>query len=140
MEQSLVTLKAEETKLAKYRTKGNTISVIEAVTGLVYKCNPYKEEYNILIGQAINRMFVAHGHGKLVSIDNTELWIDLILETYNYETPETILLFLRKAAKGDFGKFYGEPDIGTLREWFATFLGNEIIPARERHQQKEAIG
>ena len=79
-------------------------------------------------------------HGKSYTQDIVFNFLEAIIETYNYETPETILLFLKKAAAGDFGKFYGEPDIGTIREWFATFLGDEIIPARERHQQKEAIG
>ena len=41
-------------------------------------------------------------------------------------------LFFTRLVKGDFGKFYGDPDIGTIREWFAEYLGNVIVPARER--------
>ena len=71
-------------------------------------------------------------HGKTFTLDQIELFTDSLIETYNYETPETILLFLSKAANGDFGKFFGEPDIGTIREWFADFLQQTIIPERER--------
>lgn len=78
-------------------------------------------------------MFIAHG--KQINPDIIKLWIDLIYETYKYETAETILLFLTKASRGDFGKFYGDPDIGTLREWFADFLQNTIVPERERQRQ-----
>ena len=77
-------------------------------------------------------------HGKPFTQDTIITYLESLIETYNYETPETILLFLKKAANGDFGKFFGEPDIGTLREWFADFLEKEIIPARER--KHDAIG
>jgi len=71
-------------------------------------------------------------HGKQYTPDIITMFLESIIETYDYETPETILLFLHKAAKGDFGKFYGDPDIGTLREWFADFLQLSIVPAREQ--------
>ena len=69
------------------------------------------------------------------------MFLQSITETYNYETPETILLFLQKAGNGDFGKFYGSPDIGTIREWFADFLQLSIVPAREHkaNQNKETF-
>ena len=73
-------------------------------------------------------------HGKEYNIDKITFWLESILETYSYETPETILLFLKKAGNGDFGKFFGEPDIGTVRIWFADYLGNTIVPERERLQ------
>jgi len=71
-------------------------------------------------------------HGKSYTQDMILMFLESLTDTYKYETPETILLFLGKAARGDFGKFYGEPDIGTLREWFADFLQCSIIPERER--------
>lgn len=75
-------------------------------------------------------------HGKPYTQETILMYLESLTQTYKHETPETIILFLRKAAEGDFGKFYGEPDIGTIREWFADFLEAEIIPARERHNTK----
>ena len=82
-----------------------------------------------MIGKAISKMYFLHG--KQYTPDIILTFTDAIIETYDYETPETILLFFKKAANGDFGKFYGEPDIGTIREWFAEYLGNTIVPERE---------
>lgn len=77
---------------------------------------------------------------KEVSDRNIEAVTDIIIELYEYETPETILLFLHKAKLGDFGKMFNFPDAGTIREWFAVFLENEIIPARERiHREHKEI-
>ena len=74
-------------------------------------------------------------HGKEATELQINMFLEVLIDTYKYETPETILLFLHKAAKGDFGKFFGNPDIGTLRQWFAIYLENTIIPERERVQR-----
>ena len=79
-------------------------------------------------------------HGQTFTLDQIEMFTESLIETYEYETPETILLFLGKAAKGDFGKFFGAINIGTLREWFADFLQQEIIPARERLHTAPSVG
>ena len=100
------------------------------MTGTAFMCHPEKIEYVKEISKGIGKMFFMHGktYNENAIINYTEA----LIETYKYETPETILLFLKKAANGDFGKFFGEPDIGTIREWFADFLQQTIIPARER--------
>ena len=79
-------------------------------------------------------------HGKTFTQDTIRFYLEAILETYNYETPETILLFLKKASNGDYGKFFGPPDIGTIREWFTDFLESDIIPARERRNEVNNAG
>ena len=77
-------------------------------------------------------------HGKPYTQDTILMYLESLIETYSHETPETILLFLKKAANGDFGKFFGEHDIGTIREWFTDFLEKEIIPERLRvHRSAE---
>ena len=120
-----------ENKLKKNSPiSGLSISVRDCVTGTVLRCHPDRKDYNVLISKAISKMFFMHG--KSFTQDMVFMYLESITETYGYETPETILLFLNKAARGDFGKFYGEPDIGTLREWFADFLQMSIIPERER--------
>ena len=80
-------------------------------------------------------------HGKSYTQDTILMYLESLIETYSHETPQTILLFLKKASNGDFGKFFGEPDIGTIREWFADFIEKEIIPARLRsHRSSEGAG
>ena len=111
---------------------GSSISVTECVTGTALICNPCKMEYHQLIGKAISKLFFMHG--KTYHENSILNFLESLIDTYNHETPQTILLFLKKAANGDFGKFYGEPDIGTIREWFSDFLQTSIIPARERAQ------
>ena len=131
MIQSLAILKTEETKVVNYsKTLGSTIGVNDCVTGTALICNPCKQEYTVLIGKGLAKMFTLHG--KTYSIDTITIYLESLTQTYSHETPETILLFLKKAGNGDFGKFYGEPDIGTVREWFTDFLQSEIIPERER--------
>lgn len=86
-----------------------------------------------LIGKGIAKMFYLHG--KQYNPEMIQIFTEEIIDTYKHETPETILLFLSKAAKGDFGKFYGNPDIGTITEWMADFLQNTVVPERERQNQ-----
>ena len=74
-------------------------------------------------------------HGKEATELQINMFLEVLIDTYKYETPETILLFLHKAAKGDYGKFFGNPDIGTIRQWFAQYLENVIVPERERVQR-----
>ena len=136
--ESLQTSKTEETRLAKIRTAGSSISVLDCVTSTALKCSPYKEEYILLIGKGISKMFFLHG--KKFSTDIIKFYTEAIIEIYDYETPETIIKFFNKAAAGDFGKFYGDPDIGTIREWFADFLQQHIIPAREDQNRRGASG
>lgn len=113
------------------------IGVNDCVTGTALSCHENKIDYIKKIGAAVGNMFYMYGaqYDEHMILNFTES----ILDTYKYETPETILLFLKKAGDGAFGKLYGSPDIGTIREWFADFLQEEIIPARERHNgiQKE---
>ena len=81
-------------------------------------------------------MFILHG--KTYSPGLVEGFAEIIINTYKYESFKTIISFLQKAAAGDFGKFYGDPDIGTIREWFATYLQESIVPARERlHSERK---
>ena len=75
-------------------------------------------------------------HRQSYTPEMVEMYLESIIESYQYETPETIVLFLTKAANGDYGKAYGDIDIGTLREWFADFLLNTIVPAREHERTK----
>ena len=136
MESSLA-VKREEAQVAKFKTGVFTISATEAVQGTALSCNPCKKEYEILIGKGIAKMFLLHG--KQFSPELVHYYLNAITETYN-ETPETFLLFFKKAANGDFGKFFGEPDIGTIREWFATFMHDEICPALERKNRTIEAG
>ena len=110
-----------------------SIGVNECVTGTALTCHGNKLDYIKEIGKGVGNMFFMHGqqYNQQMILNFTES----ILDTYQYETPETILLFLKKAGNGDFGKFYGTPDIGTIREWFATFLGDFIVPARRRFHE-----
>lgn len=110
----------------------STIGDSEAVKDTALVCHPHKDDYIAIIKKAFAKMFVLHG--QQYSPDLIEGFTQAITETYKHESPKTILLFLHKAASGDFGKFYGSPDIGTIREWFADFLLQTIIPARERYQ------
>lgn len=128
-------IKREEQKLALYKKEGFSISVTDAVNGTTLFGNPCRQEYTIMIGKALSSLFFMHG--KQFTPDMIKMFLNSIIDTYQYETPETILLFLKKAANGDFGKFYGEPDIGTIREWFATYLGQTIIPAREHERTRD---
>ena len=121
--------------MERYKTGASTISEIDCITGTALISNPCKKDYNILIGKAISKMFFMHG--KQYHQDTVLNYLEAIIDTYNYETPETILSFFHKAGKGDFGKFYGDPDIGTIREWFSEYLGNVIVPARERLRTTE---
>jgi hypothetical protein len=107
----------------------NSIGVSDCVKGTALVCHGNRVEYTTEIGKGLGKMFFLHG--KTYNSQAILNFTEAIIETYKYETPETILLFLKKAANGDFGKFYGEPDIGTLREWFTDFLGKTIVPARE---------
>ena len=109
---------------------GSSISVTDCIEGTALVCNPCKKDYSILIGKQISKLFFMHG--KSYTQDTILMYLESLIETYSHETPETILLFLKKAANGDFGKFFGEPDIGTIREWFTDFLQRDVIPARER--------
>ena len=128
--ESLQKLKTEETKIELYKTAVSTISPIDCVSGVALACNPCRRDYMILIGKQIARMFYLHGKEYNQQLITT--FLESLYETYKYETPETILLFLQRAANGDYGKFYGAPDIGTLREWMCDFLQQTIIPERER--------
>lgn len=109
----------------------SSIGVNDCVTGAALSCHENKLDYIKEIGKGVGNMFFMHGtqYNQQMILNFTES----ILDTYQYETPATILLFLKKAGNGDFGKFYGSPDIGTIREWFCNFLQDEIVPARERH-------
>ena len=108
-----------------------SIGINDCITGTALTCHNLKTEYVIEISKGVGKMFFMHGqtYNKQMILNFTES----ILETYEHETPQTILLFLKKAANGDYGKFYGAVNIGIIREWFADFLQTEIIPARERH-------
>ena len=128
--ESLQILQTEETKVKRYQTSVNMISEADCVSGVALKCNPCRKEYNVLIAKSISKIFFMHG--QEYTQDQVLMYLESITETYNYETPETILLFLKKTANGDFGKFYGKINIGQLREWFAEFLQQTIIPSRER--------
>jgi len=103
------------------------------------RSHPDRQSMHTVIAKAINKMLYKHGKG--INDFKVEAILEILIDTYDYETPETILLFLHKAGNGDFGKFFGEPDAGTLREWFGKFLESEIIPARERinREYKEVI-
>jgi hypothetical protein len=125
--------KEEEQKVQRYKTAGFTISEAECVNGVALSCNPCKKDYNVIIAKHISKMFFMHG--KPYTQDTIMMFLESLTETYKYETPQTIIKFLQKAGNGDFGKFYGDPDIGTIREWFADFLEQTIIPARERLHQ-----
>jgi hypothetical protein len=111
---------------------GNSISVIDCVESTAFLCHPLKDDYKLLIGKGFSKLFYLHG--KQFTPEMIEIFTDEIIDAYKYETPQTILLFLSKASKGDFGKFFGQPDIGTLREWFSTFLRDTIVPERERQR------
>lgn len=128
----LQTLKDQEKQLARVKSSVATIGVVDCVKGTALTCHPLVKDYEVIIKQQITKLFYAYGKGNSANGMKVDLFYELIYESYKHETPETILLFFKKAAEGEFGKFYGDPDIGTLREWFAKFLGSTIVPARER--------
>jgi hypothetical protein len=125
---------SKEERVTALTSRVSTIGVLECVKGTCLRDHEYRPEYTLIIAKHFSKLFFLHG----ITFNDTkiEAFTEYITEKYKYETPETIISFLKKASNGDFGKFYGEPDVGTISEWFADFLQEAIIPARERlHQQ-----
>ena len=116
--------------------KPGNITVSDCVNSqalLTYKAEE-KEQLYKLIEKNIAKIFYALGHD--MEKNRIEILTELLIESRKYETPETILSFLHKCAKGELGKFYGKPGIDQLQEKFATFLESSIIPERERQKGK----
>ena len=86
------------------------------------------------IEKNVAKLFYALGH--TIEVKRIEIITDLLIESRKYETPETIILFLHKCAKGEMGKFYGLPGIDQLQEKFSDFLQYTIIPAREQAKRE----
>ena len=129
MTQLSVILKTEETKLAKYKTGGGSISVTEAVENHALVCSPLMGDIIELIGKAFTKMLYLHG--KKYTPEQIEFTLPEFINQYKYESAETIFMFLDKASKREFGQFYGDWSLATIYDWFATFLQYEIVPIRE---------
>jgi hypothetical protein len=86
-----------------------------------------------VIGTQIARMF--HLLGEQPTDQKIDAYLEFFTEKFQFEQPETIILFLRKAGNGDFGKSYGKIDTGTLSEWWAKFYNETIAPALEDYHR-----
>ena len=101
-----------------------------AIKGIIIREHKDQEAIYNTIAKQVSRMLALLGND--VNDNIVESFTDFFLEKYEYETPETLILFIRKAGNGDFGKPYGRLDTGTLSEWWAKYYEDYISPAFER--------
>jgi len=121
-------------------TKPGTITASDCINNqalVAYKAEEQNQLFK-LIEKHVAKLFYSLGHD--LEKNRIEILTELLIESRNYETPQTIISFLHKCAKGELGKFYGKPGIDQLQEKFASFLEQKIIPERERQRRAEAIG
>ena len=112
----------------------STITAYKAVNGQALVSYHDPQEILKEIEKAMAKLFYALGH--TIEVKRIEIITELLTESRKYETPETIILFLHKCAKGEMGKFYGQPGIDQLQEKFSDFLQYTIIPAREQAKRE----
>lgn len=110
-------------------------SVINCVRSQALICSPLKNEFVAEVGKAFTKMLFLHG--QKYTPDQINITLKEFINQYQYESIETILLFLDKAGKGEFGNFFGQWGLATIYEWFADFLQYTIIPIRETEGTKE---
>jgi hypothetical protein len=127
--------KLSENKLQEIR-QPSTITAYKAVNSQALLSYIPSEKTLIVqeIEKAVAKLFYALGH--TIEVKRIEIITELLTESRKHETPETILLFLHKCAKGEMGKFYGLPGIDQLQEKFSDFLQFTIIPAREQAKRE----